>query len=77
MKHTCSDLHYQYDVLHYISVKETRNFVVFYISLASHTFRTDTIYLNFLLKISPKSNKSYVAYKTYKFSKRSDFDSNT
>ena len=26
MKHTCSDLHYQYGVLHYTGVKETRNF---------------------------------------------------
>ena len=26
MKHTCSNLHYQYGVLHYTGVKETRNF---------------------------------------------------
>ena len=26
MKDTCSDLHYQYDVLHNIGVKETSNF---------------------------------------------------
>ena len=35
------------------------------------------IYLNFLLKISPKDNKSYAAYKTFNFSKCSDFVGNT
>ena len=49
-------------------------FLVFYISLASHTFKTDTI--KGLLKIIPKNNKNYTAYQSFTGSKCSDFVGN-
>ena len=54
------NLHYQYGVLHYTGVKETRNFprVLYF---ACKPYLQERYYINFLLKVSPKSDKSYVA----------------